>query len=156
MDAIRAAARTACVEETVERFKDGFDTTVGERGMTLSGGQKQRVAIARLLVGRSPVMIFDDSLSAVDAETDVKIRHALRHDFKGRTVILISHRIATLMEADRILVLSNGRIAETGTHDELMRHDGIYRRNYEIQMKRTEDADNTLSASVPHARGGVS
>ena len=146
MDAVRAAARTACVEETVDRFKDGFDTTVGERGVTLSGGQKQRTAIARLLVGRSPVMIFDDSLSAVDAETDVKIRHALRHDFKGRTVILISHRIATLMEADRILVLSNGRIVETGTHDELMRRDGIYRRNYELQMKSPEDEDDAPSA----------
>ena len=151
INAVRTAARTACVEDSVDRFKDGFDTTVGERGVTLSGGQKQRVAIARLLVGQSPVMIFDDSLSAVDAETDVKIRHALRHDFKGRTVILISHRIATLMEADRILVLSNGRIVESGTHDELMRHDGIYRRNYELQMKSPEDdgAPSGSAASVP-------
>jgi len=153
INAVRTAARTACVEESVERFKDGFDTTVGERGVTLSGGQKQRVAIARLLVGRSPVMIFDDSLSAVDAETDVKIRHALRHDFKGRTVILISHRIATLMEADRILVLSNGRTVESGTHDELMRHDGIYRRNYELQMKSPEDggAPSVPAMSAPAA-----
>ena len=149
IDAVRAAARTACVEESVDRFKDGFNTTVGERGVTLSGGQKQRTAIARLLVGRSPVMIFDDSLSAVDAETDVKIRRALKHDFEGRTVILISHRIATLMEADHILVLSNGRIAETGTHDELMRRDGIYRRNYELQMKSPEDENCASSESAP-------
>ena len=154
MDAVRAAARTACVEETVDRFKDGFGTTVGERGVTLSGGQKQRAAIARLLVGRSPVMIFDDSLSAVDAETDAKIRRALRHDFRGRTVILISHRIATLMEADRILVLSNGRIAETGTHDELMRRDGIYRRNYELQMKSPEDEDGAPSAPATQTQTG--
>ena len=149
IDAVRAAARTACVEESVDRFKDGFDTKVGERGVTLSGGQKQRTAIARLLVGYSPVMIFDDSLSAVDAETDVKIRRALKHDFEGRTVILISHRIATLMEADRILVLSNGRIAETGTHDELMRRAGIYRRNYELQMKSPEDEESASSDPTP-------
>ena len=151
MDAIRAAARTACVEETIDRFKDGFDTAVGERGVTLSGGQKQRTAIARLLVGRPPIMIFDDSLSAVDAETDAKIRRALRHDFKGRTVILISHRIATLMEADRILVLSNGRIVETGSHDELMKRDGIYRRNYELQMSAAE-AETTSGAQGGPAR----
>ena len=145
MESIRAAARTACVEEAIDRFKDGFDTAVGERGVTLSGGQKQRTAIARLLAGRPPIMIFDDSLSAVDAETDAKIRRALRHDFRGRTVILISHRIATLMEADRILVLSDGRIVETGTHDELMKRDGVYRRNYELQMSAAE------TGSVPPA-----
>ncbi len=149
IDAVRAAARTACVEDAVDRFKDGFDTKVGERGVTLSGGQKQRTAIARLLVGYSPVMIFDDSLSAVDAETDVKIRRALKHDFEGRTVILISHRIATLMEADRILVLSNGCIVETGTHNELMQRDGIYRKNYELQMKSPEDEESASSDPTP-------
>ena len=153
IDAVRAAARTACLEDAIDRFKDGFDTTVGERGVTLSGGQKQRTAIARLLVGYSPVMIFDDSLSAVDAETDVKIRRALKHDFEGRTVVLISHRIATLMEADRILVLSNGRIVETGTHNELMQRDGIYRRNYELQMKSPEDEDGAAQFTPEYTPG---
>ena len=102
--------------------------------MTLSGGQKQRVAIARMLLGGTPVMVFDDSLSAVDSETDAKIRAALREGTAGATVILISHRITTLMQADRILVLENGRVSDIGTHEELISRPGIYREIYDIQM----------------------
>ena len=98
-------------------LKDGYDTMVGERGVTLSGGQKQRVAIARMLTRRTPIMVFDDSLSAVDAETDAKIRRALRESTNASTVILISHRTSTLLHADRILVLDRGRVADIGTHD---------------------------------------
>ena len=130
---IRAAARVAALEETVDAFPKGFDTLVGERGVTLSGGQKQRTAIARALMQKAPIMVFDDSLSAVDSETDARIRAGLRDSFRNATVILISHRINSLKNADRILVLDDGRIAEQGTHDQLSRAGGLYQRICEIQ-----------------------
>lgn len=130
---IKEAAGTASLLETIENFKEGFETTVGERGVTLSGGQKQRTAIARMLIGKSPIMVFDDSLSAVDAETDAKIRKGLLEKGKNSTVIIISHRITTLMAADNILVLDKGRLVESGTHDELIKNTGIYRKIYDIQ-----------------------
>ncbi len=131
---IESAADTASLSDTIREFKDGFSTYVGERGVTLSGGQKQRVAIARTVISESPVMIFDDSLSAVDAETDSKIRHALSKKSKDSTVMIISHRITTLMSADKIIVLDNGKICESGTHDELIANNGIYRKIYDIQF----------------------
>lgn len=134
LNAVRDASRTACLDETVTGFEQGYETFVGERGVTLSGGQKQRVAIARMLTQKTPIMIFDDSLSAVDAETDAKIRAALREKMVGTTVILIAHRITTLMQADQIIVLDRGRIVERGNHEELLRQNGIYRKIYEIQM----------------------
>ncbi len=137
---IQFAARIACVDEAVESFTEGYATIVGERGVTLSGGQKQRVAIARMLMQKAPIMIFDDSLSAVDSETDSKIRAALKECLGSSTVILISHRITTLMQADQILVLDNGRVAELGTHDELIQKDGIYKRIYDIQMSSDDRA----------------
>ena len=134
----RLAARIACVDDAIGEFADGYDTVVGERGVTLSGGQKQRVAIARTLMQKAPIMVFDDSLSAVDAETDAQIRAALKKNLKRSTVILISHRITTLMQADRILVLKDGRIAELGTHEELIRRNGIYKSIYDIQMNSSD------------------
>lgn len=131
---LRRAASIACVDEAITEFPEGYETVVGERGVTLSGGQKQRVAIARMLVQEAPIMIFDDSLSAVDAETDTKIRTALRKNLGKSTVILISHRVTTLMQADRILVLDNGRVADLGTHQELISRPGIYKDIYDIQM----------------------
>ena len=137
---VRRAAQTAHVDEAVTEFADGYDTIVGERGVTLSGGQKQRVAIARTLMLDAPILIFDDSLSAVDAETDAAIRASL-HQAKGSaTVILISHRVTTLMQADCILVLHGGRVAELGSHDELMARGGLYREIYDLQMTG-EDRD---------------
>ncbi len=140
MEEVRRHAGTAHVDEAILEFADGYDTIVGERGVTLSGGQKQRVAIARTLMLDAPILIFDDSLSAVDAETDAEIRASL-HQAKGSaTVILISHRITTLMQADCILVLQDGRVAELGSHDELMARGGLYREIYDLQMTG-EDRD---------------
>lgn len=131
--AVESAAKSACLADAIEGFDQGYDTFVGERGVTLSGGQKQRTAIARALTQNAPIMVLDDSLSAVDTETDARIRDALSRRFGAATVILISHRITTLQKADRVIVLENGRITESGTPDELRRGNGIYRRIYEIQ-----------------------
>lgn len=130
---IESASRIACLDDAVKEFSNGYDTVVGERGVTLSGGQKQRAAIARILMQKSPIMIFDDSLSAVDAETDEKIRESLKKSFENSTVILISHRITTLMDADNIIVLDKGAIVEQGTHDTLIAQNGIYSRIYSMQ-----------------------
>lgn len=141
-DDIREACEIACVDSAIDSFTDGYETIVGERGVTLSGGQKQRVAIARMLVEHTPVMIFDDSLSAVDAQTDAMIREALKKRMAGTTVILIAHRITTLMQADCIMVLEDGAVAEMGSHEQLMEHHDIYRRIYDIQMNTQLDADS--------------
>lgn len=152
MDEIREATTIACVDDAIDTFTDGYDTVVGERGVTLSGGQKQRVAIARMLMQKAPIMIFDDSLSAVDAETDVKIRHALRERMGEATVILISHRITTLMQADRILVLNNGEIEAIGTHVELIKRPGMYQEIYNIQMSNSDR--ELLKGGAPDADRG--
>ena len=146
---IRNAAKIACVDDAIMGFADGYDTLVGERGVTLSGGQRQRIAIARMLLQKAPIMIFDDSLSAVDSETDFLIRKALKEHMKGSTVILISHRITTLMSADSIMVLNHGRIEEMGTHHQLIERNGIYRQIYDIQMshddrKEVEESNGSL------------
>ncbi len=136
---IREAARAACLDETVSSFASGYETFVGERGVTLSGGQKQRAAIARNLVRNTPIMIFDDSLSAVDTETDAKIRAELEKRFGTASIIIISHRITTLSHADKILVLDSGRIVEEGTHDELKSGGGIYEKIYKTQTATKEE-----------------
>ena len=137
---IREAARDACLDDTVMGFAQQYDTKVGERGVTLSGGQKQRAAIARMLTQHAPIMILDDSLSAVDTQTDAKIRHALDKHFGSVTVIIISHRITTLQRCDRIVVLDKGVVAETGTHDELKDAGGIYSLIYQSQSALGEEA----------------
>lgn len=138
LEEVRSAAKVACVDDAIMSFPDGYDTLVGERGVTLSGGQRQRVAIARMLLQKAPIMIFDDSLSAVDSSTDSLIRKALKEHMENATVILISHRITTLMGADNIMVLNQGKIEEIGNHYELIEGNGIYRQIYDIQMSRDD------------------
>ena len=133
LERVREAARAACLDETVQGFAKGYDTFVGERGVTLSGGQKQRAAIARTLAQDCPILIFDDSLSAVDTETDAKIRASLEARFGSATILLISHRITTLSKAECILVLEDGRIAEQGSHEELKNAGGVYAQICRIQ-----------------------
>jgi len=137
---VREKARIAAVDDNIMSFAKGYETLVGERGITLSGGQKQRVAIARTLMMNAPVMVFDDSMSSLDMETDAKIRESLRVVTAGATVILISHRISTLMTADLIMVLEDGQVAEIGTHSELVEKNGIYRRVYDLQSGKIEDS----------------
>ncbi len=132
LETVRKYARMAVIDDAIEGFAQGYETPIGERGVTISGGQKQRVAIARMLMQDTPIKVFDDSLSAVDMETDAKIRQSIKENVHG-TTILIAHRITTLMNADCILVLEKGRVAQMGTHQELTAQDGIYKRIFDIQ-----------------------
>ncbi len=127
------SAQVAAVHDVILEFEKGYETMVGERGVTLSGGQKQRVAIARTLIKQSSILIFDDSLSAVDTHTDAEIRAALRQRSKDVTTFIISQRITTLMEADRIFVIEHGRLADSGTHEELVNRGGLYSRIWQLQ-----------------------
>ncbi len=137
---VEAAAETACIRGDILDFTKGFDTLVGERGVTLSGGQKQRVAIARSLTGRAPILVFDDSLSAVDTETDEKIRTALDRSAGKATTIVISHRITTLLDCDRVLVLNRGCVEQLGSPRELLGREGLFRTIYEMQASVEEEA----------------
>jgi ATP-binding cassette subfamily B protein len=132
---VKRAAHIAAVDSTITSFKEGYDTPVGEKGMSLSGGQKQRVAIARTIISNAPVIIFDDSLSAVDTETDLAIRQNLKDLEKGTTSIIVTHRISTAKDADLIIVLEDGKVSESGSHEELIKKDGLYRRINDIQSK---------------------
>ncbi len=137
---VERAAQDACLDASVGEFVNGYETVVGERGVTLSGGQKQRTAIARTLLSGAPVMVFDDALSAVDAKTDEAIRTRLREAAGGATLILIAHRVATLMQADRIIVLEDGQIVEAGTPDELLAQGGAFARAAAMQAAMGEEA----------------
>lgn len=136
LESVREYARLAVIDDTIGGFAEGYDTQIGERGVTISGGQKQRVAIARMLMQDTPIKIFDDSLSAVDMETDAKIRESINKNVRGTTII-IAHRITTIMNADQIIVMDKGRIVQRGTHETLSKTDGIYKRIYDTQRSAT-------------------
>lgn len=129
------AAKAASIHNNILTFKDGYDTIIGEKGVSLSGGQKQRIAIARTIIDEDKrILIFDDSLSAVDTETDLRIRQALKERSKDITTLIISHRIQTLAEADQIIVLDEGRVVQKGTHESLIREEGLYKRIWDLQQ----------------------
>jgi len=139
-DDIVRAARMARIHEFIETLPDGYDTWVGERGITLSGGQKQRISIARTLLLDPKILVFDDSTSSVDTETEYLIQQALAELMKGRTTFVIAQRLRTVRSADQILVLQDGRIVEHGRHEELITQDGLYRQIYDLELRDQEEA----------------
>lgn len=149
---IEAAARAAAVHDVILSFPKGYDTMVGERGVTLSGGQKQRVTLARTFLRNPRLLILDDATSSVDTETEAEIRAALDRLMESRTTFLIAHRIQSVMNADLVLVLENGRIVQRGTHDTLVQEPGTYRRIYELQSRIEDELEADLSAVAVNGR----
>jgi ATP-binding cassette subfamily B protein len=145
---IEQAARSACIHDTILTFEQGYDTLIGERGITLSGGQRQRVAIARAILKRPPILILDDALSAVDGETETLILDALKERRGRATTLVIAHRLSTLAQADRVIVLDHGRIIQAGTHAELIAEPGLYRRLWDIQTSVESEFSATLETAA--------
>jgi ATP-binding cassette subfamily B protein len=144
-----AAARAAAIHDSIMGFPEGYNTMVGEKGVTLSGGQKQRISIARTLLKDPQILILDDSTSAVDADTESKIKKVLNEVMKGRTTFIIAHRIQTLQQADRILVLDKGEIVQQGSHEELIRLEGFYKEVFTLQTQmENELQEELMSASL--------
>jgi ATP-binding cassette subfamily B protein len=139
---IHQAAKDADVYDNIAAFPLGFETRIGERGITLSGGQKQRVSIARAIVREPKILMLDDALSAVDTKTENNILNSLKRIMKGRTTIIISHRVSSAKLANKIVVLVDGQIVEVGTHESLLEKDGLYRDLYEKQGQLEERAEN--------------
>jgi ATP-binding cassette subfamily B protein len=145
-DEIEAAARAAAVHDVILTFPDGYNTLVGEKGVTLSGGQKQRVAVARTLLKNPRILILDDSTSSVDTETEAEIRSALNRLMENRTTFIIAHRIQSVMNADLILVMDKGRVVQTGRHADLVRQEGMYRKIYDIQTRIDDELEQEFAS----------
>jgi ATP-binding cassette subfamily B protein len=141
---IEAAALAAQAHEFITKLPEGYDTVVGERGVTLSGGQRQRIAIARALLMDPRILILDDSTSSVDTQTERLIQLALDRLMEGRTTFVIAHRLSTVRRADLILVMEDGEILERGTHQELLKHSGLYREIYELQLRDQDEFQEEL------------
>jgi ATP-binding cassette subfamily B protein len=141
MERVRRAAGVASLAAEIEAFPRGYDTVVGERGVTLSGGQKQRLTLARALAADPPILVLDDALSSVDTQTERAILRGLREATHGKTVIVISHRISAVRDADVIVVLDEGRVVETGTHTELVDRGGVYADIFQQQALEEELAE---------------
>ena len=133
MEAIERAAKLANAEEFIKDLPDGYNTLVGERGVKLSGGQRQRVAIARAILKDAPILVLDEATSALDSESEALIQSALNNLMKNRTSIVIAHRLSTVANLDRIVVLDNGKIVEQGTHEELLKKNGAYNKLWSRQ-----------------------
>lgn len=146
---IRAAARIACADEFIERLPQGYDTVVGEQGLTLSGGQRQRMALARALIGDPAVLVLDDATSAIDARVEAEIHHRLRQDDRRRTTLIVAHRRSTLELADRVAILDGGRITDTGTPDELLAGSALFR-----ELLSTDDSPDGTTIPDPGAATG--
>ena len=154
MEEIVAATKAACIHDSIAEFPDGYETIVGERGVTLSGGQKQRSSIARALMKDAPILILDDALSAVDTDTEEQILENLKVNRRGKTTILIAHRVSTIQNADRIMVLEDGKAKEIGNHEELMRQDGIYHGMVEQQQLEAAHGEAVRAAGFAEQKGG--
>jgi ATP-binding cassette, subfamily B, multidrug efflux pump len=147
-DGVREAARRAVIHKDIETFPKGYQTEIGERGVMLSGGQKQRISIARALMKEAPILILDDCLSAVDARTEKEIITNLRSYLEGRTSLLITHRIFSLLDFDKIIVLEEGRIVEEGRHEALMERKGVYFQMYRRQQQEDVEGGNGANLAV--------
>jgi ATP-binding cassette subfamily B protein len=146
-EAVRQAARFAAIDDVIMGFPQGYDTLIGEKGVTLSGGQKQRVAIARTLLRDPRILILDDATSSVDTETEAEIRTAMLNLMKGRSSFIITHRIQSVINTDLILVMDKGRIVQSGNHNELIAQEGIYRQIFEIQTRIEADLEREIATA---------
>jgi len=137
-DQIREAAKAARADEFIDTFESGYDTLIGERGIRLSGGQKQRISIARAVLRDTPILVLDEATSSVDVETEKLIHEAMDQIMENRTTIIIAHRLSTVKKADKIVVMEDGRVVEVGTHEELLKNNGLYGRLISIQNMSRE------------------